>query len=71
MRRHRKGKPQVHTAGIALDGRVDELLHFRKGDDFIELAIDLGLSHPQNSAVKEYVFPPAQLAVKARADFQQ
>ncbi len=61
----------VHTAGVALDGSVDELLHTGKVHNFIELAVDLILAHAEDGAVEKHVLAPGQLGVEAGADLQQ
>src|SRR5271157_3026762 len=71
MRRHGKGKAHVHATGIALDGRVNEFLHFSKVHDLIELAINLFAAHAENRAIEVDVLTPSQFRVKASAHFQQ
>ena len=56
---------------IALDGRVEELLHPGEGDDFVELALDLGACHAEDGAVEEDVLAAGQLGVEASADLEQ
>ena len=71
VRGHGKGQAQVHPAGVELDRGVDELLHFGKGHDFVELPVDFGPAHAQDGAAQVDVLPAGQLRVKARAHFQQ
>ena len=71
MRRHREGKPHIHAAGIALDRRVEELLHPREGDDLVELASDLGAAHAEDGAVEIDVLASGELGMKASADLEQ
>src|SRR5205809_7751175 len=54
-----------------LDRRINELLHLRKRDNRIHLAVNLRLLHPPNRAVEVYVFPAGQLSVKASAYLQE
>ncbi len=54
-----------------LYGRVNEFFEFRERHDFIKLARDLALAHPQDSAGEERVFPPGEFRMEPRADFQQ
>ncbi len=68
---HREGQAQVHAAGIALDGRVDELLHFGEVHDLVELALDLGAAHAQDGAVEVDVFPAGQFRMEAGAHLEQ
>jgi len=35
-----EGQADVHAAGVVLDRGVDEALHFGKGDDLVEAAVD-------------------------------
>ena len=71
MRSHGEGEPHIHAAGIALHRGVQEFLHLGKGDDFIELAFDLGPFHSEDRAVQVNVFAPGQFRVKAGSDLQQ
>src|SRR6266571_6698900 len=71
MRGHGKRQPDVHARGIMLYGRVNEFFEFRERHDFIKLARDLALAHPQDSAGEERVFPPGEFRMEPRADFQQ
>ena len=71
MSRDRKGKADVHPAGVTLHRRVYELFDLSKRHDFVELSIDLCFLHAQNNSVQVDVLPPGQLGVKTRADFQQ
>ena len=68
---HGEGQAHVHAAGVALDRRVDELLHLGEGHDLVELARDLGSVHAQDGAVEEDVLPPGQFGMKAGAHLQQ
>src|SRR4051794_23045528 len=69
--RNSKREPQVHAAGISLYWSIDELFDLSKSDDLVEFALDLGLSHAQDGAVQEDVFPSTEFLVKSRANFQQ
>src|SRR5260370_5257726 len=40
-----EGQSDVHSAGIMLDGRVDEFVDFGERYDFVELSVDLSLTH--------------------------
>ena len=68
---HGEGQAHVHPARVALDGGVDVLLHPRKIDDLIELAVHLGPGHPQDGPVEVHILAPGQLGVKAGAHLQQ
>ncbi len=52
------------------DRRVDELLHFSEGDDFIEFAGNLLPLHPQDRPAHEDVVAAGQFGVEPCADFQ-
>ncbi len=71
MCRYRKSQAHLHSAGVTLDRRIDELFNLGKGDDFVEFASDLVLGHAQNGTVEEDVFAPGKFGVEAGADFQQ
>src|SRR5690606_33600002 len=71
MRGDGEGKAHIHTGGVALYRRIDEFFDLRKGDDLVETLIDLLLSHAEDRAVQINIFPPAELLVEARADFEQ
>ena len=61
---HGKGQLDKHTAGIALDRRVD------KFDDLRQLGIDLGLSHAEDRAVHIDILAAGHFIVEAGADLQ-
>jgi hypothetical protein len=69
--RDREGQPHVHAGGIALHGRVEELLDLGESDDVVELGSDLAPLHAEDRAVQEDVLAAAQLLVKAGADLEQ
>src|SRR5207302_698174 len=45
-------EPHIHTGGVALHGRVEELLDAGEGDDLVELPRDLAASHAEDAAVQ-------------------
>ena len=47
------------------------LLDLGERDDLVELAVDLGAPHAEDRAIEVDVFPPGQLRVEARADFEE
>ena len=51
--------------------RVDELLHFGKRHDLVELAGDFLPLHAENRAAHEDVIATGQFRMKARAHFQE
>ena len=71
VRRDCKRQAHVHAAGVALDRRVNEFLHLGEGDDFVELARDLGSPHAEDGAVQEDVFAPGQFGMEAGADLEE
>ena len=71
MRRHGKCEPHLHAARIVFDRGVDEALDFGKGDDLVELAIDVAPLHAENRAVEKHILAAAQLGMKAGPDFEQ
>jgi hypothetical protein len=68
---HGEGQADVHPGGIALHRRVEELLDLGEGDDLVELAIDLGLLHPEDRAVEVDVLAAAELGMEPGADLQE
>src|SRR5207248_1670680 len=63
-----EGQADVHTAGVALGGRVEEAPDLGEGDDVVKLAIDLLTAHAKDGAVEVDVLAAAQLLVEAGAD---
>ena len=70
MRRHRKGKLDIHSAGITFYRRVDELFHLGKFNYLVELSVDFRLRHTEDRAVHVNILAAGQLRVKARAHFK-
>ena len=71
MRGDREREPDLHTARVALDRRVEEVVDLGKRDDLVEAALDLPLPHPEDRAVEVDVLAPRQLGVKADSDLEQ
>src|SRR5262249_32366740 len=71
MRRDGKAKSNMHAAAIALHRSIKELLDIRKCNDLIELARDLGTSHPKNGAVEKDVFPAGQFGMEPCAHLEE
>src|SRR4051794_22002772 len=71
MGRYGKSKAHVHATGIALDGRIKEVLNFAKCNDFIHLALDFNPFHAQDGAVEKDVLASRQFGVETGADLQQ
>jgi len=69
VREDREPQPDIHPAGVMLHRRIDELFHFGKGDDFVELAGDLLSFHPQDGAAHEDVVAAGQFGMEAGAHF--
>src|SRR5579872_7124570 len=68
---NREGEAQVHAAGVALDRRVYELVHFRESHDLIEFTHDFAPTHSENSAIQIDILSPGQFRMEAGADLQQ
>src|SRR5215475_853061 len=68
---HGESQAHVHSAGIALDRRIDETFDFGEGDDLVELPVYFAAPHAEDRAVQVNVLAPAQLGMKSRADFEQ
>jgi hypothetical protein len=71
MSSYGKSQSHVHTRGVMLHRRVNELFNFREGHDAIELAVDVLGSHAQNCAVQIDILAPCQFSVKTCTDFQE
>src|SRR5262245_13096916 len=66
-----KCQPHKHTAGIRLHGPVDELTDLCEFFDRRNALACLGISEAQYCRVQENVFPPRELRIEARPEFQQ
>src|SRR5208337_3925436 len=55
MCRDREGQSHIHTATVALNGRIQELLNAGELDDPIELPLDLTPRHAKNGAVQKNI----------------
>ena len=71
MRRNREREPHVHTARIALDGSVDELLELGEFDDLVIPCPDLGALHSKDRTVQKHVLSARQLRMKAGSNLEQ
>jgi hypothetical protein len=66
-----EGEADVHAAGVMLDRRVEEHLGFRKGDDLVELAVDLLAGHAEDGAVEVDILAAGKLGMEAGADLEK
>ena len=66
-----ESESRVHSTGIALDRRVDELLHPGERDNFIESRRDLGAVHAHDRALQKHVLPAREIRVKTGAKLNQ
>ena len=71
VRGDREGEADIHAAAVTFDRCVEKFLGLGKGDDLIELRLNLMAPHPEDRAVQENVFAAGQLGMKPRADFKQ
>ena len=71
VRRHGEGEPHIHAAGVMLHRRIEKHLRLGKGDDLVELAVDLLARHAKDRAVEINVLPAGQLRVKTGAHLEQ
>src|ERR1017187_42116 len=71
VRRDGEGQADVHTTGIMLYWRIDELVDLREIDDLVKLAVDFRLGHTQDRAAQIDVLASCQFRMKAGADFQE
>lgn len=66
-----ESQADVHAAGVALDGRVDEFADLREFDDLVEFFPHFRPGHAEDGAIQVDVFPTGQLTVKAGAYFEE
>ena len=66
-----EAKTDSHTRGLTLHRGVDIPFAAAEVNDLIELGLDLGAAHAQDSSVHEDILPSRHLAMEACADFQQ
>src|SRR5688572_2623113 len=53
MSGHGERQSNIHAAGIAFHGSVDESFDLGEGDDLVKLAFDLSPAHSQNRAIEK------------------
>ena len=58
MGSHGKRQAQVHARRVALDRRVNELLHFGKIDNLIKFSVNIRGFHAQDGAVQVDILAP-------------
>src|SRR5215469_4874042 len=61
----------VHSAGIVLHRRVDELFQLCEGDDLVKLSGDLFFAHAQDGTAQEGVLASSKLRMETGAHFQK
>src|SRR5919109_4172554 len=66
-----EGEAHVHATRVMLHRCVKEFLRLGERHDLLELAVNLYLLHPQDSAVQVNVFPSCQFGVETSAHLQQ
>jgi|SRR5665213_2870249 len=71
MARDCEAQSGVHAAGIALDGRVDEVLDFGELNDLIELPSDIDAFHAHDGTLQKHVLPASQVGVETCGDFDK
>ena len=64
-------KADSHTGGITFDWGVNISLAAGEIDDLVQLGLDLGAAHAQDSSVHEDILPAGHLAMEACADFEE
>ena len=62
---YRESQPQVHSAGIALDGGIDKFLNPGKIYDLIKFPFNGLAVHTQDSAIEIDILPTGQFGVEA------
>src|ERR1700722_10988288 len=53
MRSDRESEPGEHPGGVAFHRSVNKIFDSGKGDDLVELRLDLSLGHTQNGAIQK------------------
>src|SRR4051812_24082923 len=71
MRRDGESEARVHSRGIPLHRRIDELANPREIDDRIQLARNFGTLHPEDRALQIQVFPAGQVKVETGRNLDQ
>src|ERR1700730_481778 len=71
MRSDRKYHPNLHTAGIALDGSIQKFTDTRKISDLFKFVIDFLLPHAEDRSIQVNVFTAGQLRMEAGADLEK
>ena len=67
VRGDREAEADFHPARVALHRRVEEAFDVGEGDDLVEAAVDLVLSHAEDRAGQEDVLAPRQLGMEPGA----
>src|SRR6266850_603889 len=71
VRGDREGEPDVHATRVVLHRRVGEFLDLGKGQDLVELVVELGLAHAEQGTAQIRVLSPGQLRVETSSDFEE
>src|SRR6476659_4871249 len=71
MRCNGKRQAHEHSARVAFDGSVDELMQLREFNDSIELLLDLGFVHAEYRAVEKNILAAGELRMKSGPDFEK
>src|SRR5215469_3569073 len=71
MCRDSECKANIHARRIALDRRVEKLLHLGECDNLVELAFDLGAFHAEDRAIEIDMFASRKLRMKTGSDLEQ
>ena len=71
MRGDGESEPHIHSGGIPLYRRVQELINPGEGNDFGKLSLNLDALHAEDRAVHKNVFAASQLRMKTGPDFEK
>src|SRR5271155_5353540 len=71
VRRHRESETDIHAAGVALHGGVEEFFNTGEIDDGVKALLDFPAGHAENGAIEEDVFAAVEFGVEAGPDFQK
>src|SRR3989338_1710493 len=66
-----KSQADIHATGVMLDGGIEKLFHFSKGDYLVEFIFYFGLAHAEDRAIEINIFPSTEFGMKTGSDFQQ
>jgi len=61
----------LHPATVILEFLVDEPFQFGKGDDRVELLVDLFLGHAEHRRIEIHIVPTGELGIEPDTEFEE